>query len=470
MTVGRLSSMSRDFEKRLHIGALPRPFGPLPDGDSNFLCRSIAHSIQEKVVPRCRSPYPAEPTYRDHVSAARRAVPQPSFAAGDVSRDNYVRQVAAGRIPARPAHGVVHAVRVTLFAQALTQLYARVGRPLLSDPFHVAMAAAFHDVARQDEGEDLWDDESAEVFASWMASLGVPPVRIEVLRHAVASKDPGSEEVFLSDDQRVVHDADCLDIVRVLRHRDEFRRAELCFYALDELDPVVRERLVEEAADIVAVTEHPILKLYLEQVSARAYEDFIAVVWQIASRHGRWPLLGELWSEVFAYAAELEGDTPDHVRVGSGATLYHGSATPALTEIEPRSRFIPVGVSEAHWPALVYASSIPAFAAAHAFPWSTNEGFELSVSGVGCVTLSVPRQHQQRLQCPAYLYAVPADSFVATVSGGSSHTYHSDAPVQVLSCTPFRTVEEAIKSHGGMITLNRNGDGDGTGDANAAGR
>jgi hypothetical protein len=54
---------------------------------------------------------------------------------------------------------------------------------------------------------------------------------------------------------------------------------------LDALDPVVRERLVEEAADIIAVTEHPMLKLYLEQVSARAYEDIIAVVWQIASRH-----------------------------------------------------------------------------------------------------------------------------------------------------------------------------------------
>jgi hypothetical protein len=88
----------------------------------------------------------------------------------------------------------------------------------------------------------------------------------------------------LSDEQRVVHDADCLEIVRVLGHREEFRRAELCFYGLDGLDPPVRECLVEEAADIVAVTEHPMLKLYLEHVSARAYEDFIDVVWQVTSR------------------------------------------------------------------------------------------------------------------------------------------------------------------------------------------
>jgi hypothetical protein len=44
------------------------------------------------------------------------------------------------------------------------------------------------------------------------------------------------------------------------------------------VDPVVQERLVEKVADVVAVTEHPMLRLYLEQVSARAYEDFIAVV------------------------------------------------------------------------------------------------------------------------------------------------------------------------------------------------
>ena len=142
--------------------------------------------------------------------------------------------------------------------------------PTVSDPFSVAMAAAFHDVARQDEGEDLWERRKRTGVRVLVDVAWRSPLRIEVLRHAVASKNPRSEEVFLSDEQRVVHDADCLDIVQVLRHRDEFRRAELCFYGLDGLDPVVRERLVEEAADIVAVTEHPMLKLYLEQVSARA--------------------------------------------------------------------------------------------------------------------------------------------------------------------------------------------------------
>jgi hypothetical protein len=44
--------MGGDLDKRQHA-AMPGFFAPLPDGDPNFLCRSVAHSIQENVVPGC---------------------------------------------------------------------------------------------------------------------------------------------------------------------------------------------------------------------------------------------------------------------------------------------------------------------------------------------------------------------------------------------------------------------------------
>jgi hypothetical protein len=184
LTRGSTSALCRALSRR-YLMATP-----------NFLCRSVAHSIQENVVPGCvhRVPGRAHVSRLTNLGAPSCAAAR--FGAGDVSHGTYVREVAAGRIPARPAYGVVHAVRVTLFAPGVDSAVRRVGRPLLSDPFGVAMAAAFHDVARQDEGEDLWDDESAQVFVSWMTSLGVPPLRIEVLRHAVASKDPGSEGLW----------------------------------------------------------------------------------------------------------------------------------------------------------------------------------------------------------------------------------------------------------------------------------
>jgi len=68
-----------------------------------------------------------------------------------------------------------------------------VGRPLLSDPFGVAMAALFTMWPDKTRAKICGDDESAQVFESWMTSLGVPAVPIEVLRHAVASNNLGSE-------------------------------------------------------------------------------------------------------------------------------------------------------------------------------------------------------------------------------------------------------------------------------------
>ena len=47
--------MGDELDKRQHASAVPGSFAPLPDGDPNFLCRSVAHSIQENVVPGCRS-------------------------------------------------------------------------------------------------------------------------------------------------------------------------------------------------------------------------------------------------------------------------------------------------------------------------------------------------------------------------------------------------------------------------------
>jgi hypothetical protein len=47
--------MGGELDKKQHVGAMSGSFAPLPDGDPNFLCRSVAHSIQENVVPGCRS-------------------------------------------------------------------------------------------------------------------------------------------------------------------------------------------------------------------------------------------------------------------------------------------------------------------------------------------------------------------------------------------------------------------------------
>lgn len=136
----------------------------------------------------------------------------------------------------------------------------------------------------------------------------------------------------------------------------------------------------------------------------------------------------------------------------SSQFVYHGSSTPMLTTLEPRKQSIPREVERAAWPELVYASDLPAFAAAHAFSWGTNEGFQLLVSADGRVTMLVPSQHRHRMQRPVYLYTAYAGSFVSTSEEHSGHTFHSSEPVAVLSCAAFASVEEAIEHHGGDVS------------------
>lgn len=190
--------------------------------------------------------------------------------------------------------------------------------------------------------------------------------------------------------------------------------------------------------------------MYLEVQSTRAYEDLVRALWQIERRHRRWPVLAELWSDVFAYAAELDGGSHGEIswRFEAGPPrpssefVYHGSATPMLTKIEPRKQSIPREVDRAAWPELVYASDLPAFAAAHAFSWGTDEGFQLLVSADRRVTMLVPSQHRHRMQRPVYLYTAHAGSFVPTSEEHSGHTFHTSEPVAVLSCAAFASVEE----------------------------
>ncbi len=56
--------------------------------------------------------------------------------------------------------------------------------------------------------------------------------------------------------------------------------------------------------------------------------------------------------------------------------LYHGSSIQNLKILEPRKRFTPEG--KINYSA-IYASPSIQFSICHSFPWSTNEGVNLSI-------------------------------------------------------------------------------------------
>lgn len=133
--------------------------------------------------------------------------------------------------------------------------------------------------------------------------------------------------------------------------------------------------------------------------------------------------------------------------------LYHGSITPNIDTLMPRKRYIPD--NEKNTPECIYATDDPGFAAAHAFPWSSNEGIDLyydeDEAKVARVHLEVPAKLFARLNQPVYIYKVNSSSFYWIKEDVLGKTYRSLERVKCLGCQRFSTVLEAIQTFGGKV-------------------
>lgn len=128
--------------------------------------------------------------------------------------------------------------------------------------------------------------------------------------------------------------------------------------------------------------------------------------------------------------------------------LYHGSDTPDISEFEPRRRYTPGGGENI--PERVYASDNPGFSVAHSFPWSSNEGFELSVEN-GKVLFRVPRKYKSRLEQNVFLYKIPSVQFELTKEETTGHTFHSESKVKPIETQTFENVQQGIEYFGGTV-------------------
>jgi hypothetical protein len=127
--------------------------------------------------------------------------------------------------------------------------------------------------------------------------------------------------------------------------------------------------------------------------------------------------------------------------------LYHGSNTLGIEEFEPRKRFTPNGEDREK---AVYASDIPAFAAAHSFPWGSDEGFELSVKE-GKVIFEVPMEFKDRLNVKICVYKVASEKFNLTEEEKTGHTYDASEKIKPIESNDFSSVKEAIEHYGGRL-------------------
>lgn len=129
--------------------------------------------------------------------------------------------------------------------------------------------------------------------------------------------------------------------------------------------------------------------------------------------------------------------------------VYHGSTAGNITEFEPRKRYTPNGLDV---PARVYASPNPAFAAAHSFPWSSDEGIDVTFDE-GKTVLVVPEKFKDKLEQKVYIYKIDGSNFKPTKEEGTGETYHSEEHVSPQETIAFESVTSAIEYFGGHVHI-----------------
>lgn len=154
---------------------------------------------------------------------------------------------------ARLRHGIAHVISAAFNGTVFTNFYRRHKNPaalnLTSfDLKLIQLALLFHDACRENEDEDLWDHESGLLLYFYLTHvLKVSHETAKLMAEAVANKDPSPQgyRILVEENDEliwtyvparpkniyeiIIHDADCLDIIRA---RDHFDATYLDFYKL----------------------------------------------------------------------------------------------------------------------------------------------------------------------------------------------------------------------------------------------
>ncbi|KTC93533.1 SidE phosphodiesterase domain-containing protein [Legionella drozanskii] len=182
----------------------------------------------------------------------------------------------------RVHHGIQHVNRACMYVPVIANLYRKHGdkEALALTPELlklIQIAVIFHDSAREGEEKDFWDLESALfIFNYFTKILKVNPTTATMIAEAMANKDHGADNHYVEHRlvqsnsgitwvskgltqprekniyQKLIHDADCLDIIRARNH---FDATYLDFYQdiakNNELAFEEMAKLISEARSII---------------------------------------------------------------------------------------------------------------------------------------------------------------------------------------------------------------------------
>lgn len=277
---------------------------------------------------------------------------------------------------ARSLHGIQHVSRAAFYVPIFANLYRKYGdQDALQlnneDIKLLQIAAVFHDAAREDEGEDKWDHESAILLYLYLTRvLQVPKKKATLIAEAMANKDPspanGYFEIQENHDeitwrfnkskqtskkniyQKIIHDVDSLDIIRA---RPNFDANHLDFYkdnahdnqlALEEM-----ATLITQARSLITLQGDTYKRLKkdlkLKRENEKAYSMILSDI--DSKRHNILHLLGKtLLSENQLQTMQLVDNTPYDEKgvlseiqitaaIREGKVFVRGIATPSAQSL-----------------------------------------------------------------------------------------------------------------------------------------
>ena len=166
-----------------------------------------------------------------------------------------------------------HICRAAIYAPVFVNLLRMLGHDdalalTNRDLKLIQIAILFHDSAREGDGKDIWDLESALLLYFYLKKLGIEEKEAIKLAQAVANKDseesgyyyvlrilkdgPSWEQIekqLVNIFQITIHDPDCLDIIRA---RDAFSAKKLFLsqlYLANAFDIIAQ--LIVEAKSLI---------------------------------------------------------------------------------------------------------------------------------------------------------------------------------------------------------------------------
>lgn len=155
----------------------------------------------------------------------------------------------------RISHGKLHAYRTAIWVQLFANLkrlwnHQDILEVTDCDVKLLQIVALFHDAGREDDGVDRWDKESAKLCADYFIENGCNSELAYQIANNIIDKDNRYKTIH----SKLLHDADCLDIIRCRGDRFDYTYLDIIDNELHH-DFTTMMAIIRDVKDIIEEQE-----------------------------------------------------------------------------------------------------------------------------------------------------------------------------------------------------------------------